>query len=147
MVMALTKSRVESGASLESPKLEVLGDEACLRVIVIEDDRRWRNELCRLLNELRCEVYAFDRAETALLCTNLLEGDDVPWMVLSNEQLPGLSGRQLIRRLSQLSEVGEPTLLSYSPDLFQDLAELLGRVQRRVQALLDEGPSTESPAA
>ncbi|MBA4150722.1 MAG: response regulator transcription factor [Verrucomicrobia bacterium] len=94
-----------------------------IKVAIVEDDRRWRTNLERLLKEtegLEC-VGSFGTAEDAV---RDIPGDQSPQVVLMDINLPGMSGVECTRQLKGLLPTVQIVMLTVYDDsdrIFQAL--------------------------
>jgi len=93
-----------------------------LKIFIVEDDRAVRDSLVLLIDQMELEVIAFESAEDFLEST-FPGSDDV---VLVDLGLPGMSGGELLRRLSGRLNPPRVVVLSGLPQsaVDRDLAGL-----------------------
>src|SRR6267142_1521415 len=124
-----------------------------MRILVVEDERRVANFVCRALRE---NAYAVDHADTGEKALDMATGTSYD-SILLDVRLPGLSGIQVCRELRD-AKIDTPILMLTARGLVEQRVEGLDagaddyltkpfavdELLARVRALLRRG-STESP--
>ena len=123
-----------------------------MRILVVEDERRVANFICRALRE---NAYAVDVAETGEKALELAAGTPYD-SILLDVRLPGLSGLQVCRELRE-SRIDVPILMLTARSLVEQrvegldvgaddyltkpfaVAELLARVRAMIRRRLSKG--------
>src|SRR3954467_2775367 len=83
-------------------------------VHIVDDDASFRTAMERRLKLAGYEVAAYASAQHLL---DRLPGEDAPSCGLLDVRMPGLSGRELQWRLSELGSTGPVIFLSSFPDI------------------------------
>ena len=93
------------------------------RILVVDNESQRRDNLNRLLRERGMEALEAASCEEAL---ELLEGDERIGLVLTETELPSMSGLFLLRRVKELRPEIEVILITHSASSYNLLQALRG---------------------
>jgi signal transduction histidine kinase/FixJ family two-component response regulator len=98
------------GVSIKDSEEDDVADMGGGRVLVVDDDALVRGGLVRAFQALKCEVVAADSAAEAIQLRDIGDMD----LLVSDYEMPGTNGVELIRRLRELGFAGDAVLMTGS---------------------------------